>query len=280
MKTVPIVTDPLAEHEFEVLPQLLHKYPNRVLCLLTTTCRAGCPFCFRKNLYEQHEHPNQLSPEAILHYLSQHPEVEEFIFSGGEPLLEPELLEQLVMQLKALPTIKIFRIHSRLPIIQPKHMPWAQLEKIAKLVQQPLYFVVHVNTVAELQSAATQDSLVRLRQLGFILLSHTVFLKTINDSTQALAELFTRLVEIGVKPYYIFHCDNMPHTQRFIVDIKKEIAIMSALRKTLSGIAYPLHVIDSSSGHGKIPVPTNFWQADLDHYTDFFDEINPLTTAS
>ena len=112
--------------------------------------------------------------------------------------------------------------------------------------------------------------------MGFILLSHTVFLKGINDTVKKLEKLFNKLVELGVKPYYIFHCDNMDHTQKFIIPIKKEVEIMTNLRKTLTGIAYPLHVIDSDSGEGKIPVPTEFWQCSLNSYQDFSSKENKI----
>lgn len=264
-----ILQDPLAEEQHSVLPQLIHKYENRVLCLLTKHCEAACPFCFRQDLYEMGEQENTIDCQKILDYVRKNPSIKEFIFSGGEPLLDPQHLVFLAKELVKIPHLKILRIHSRLPIQNYQAIPWEALEEIAKSIDLPIYFVLHTNHANELKSQLTQKNIARLRKLGFILLSHTVFLRGINDNLPALQTLMETLVNLGVKPYYIFHCDSMAHTQKWIVDLSKERALMSELRKNVSGLAYPLHVIDSSTGQGKIPVPTAFWDAELKNYRDF-----------
>jgi len=262
-----LTKDPLAEKKHEVLPQLIHKYHNRVLCLLTTECHAHCSFCFRRNLHQTQNKKNPINLETIIQYVKKNPSINEFIFSGGEPLLEGQLLEQAVFELEKIKHLKVLRIHSRLPIINPQIMPWKNLEKIAQTSHNPLYFVIHVNRYEELTQANVKKTIEKLRALGFILLSHTVFLKNINDNLNALRKLFNKLVELGVKPYYIFHCDNMQHTKQFVVDLEKERALMSQLRQVVSGLAFPLHVIDSENG--KIPIPNNSWQCRLNYFTDF-----------
>ena len=269
-----VTTDPLNEKKHEVLTQLIHKYPNRALCLLTTQCQANCPFCFRKDLHCQQNQKNPINLEKIINYLKKNPQISELIFSGGEPLLEGALLEEAVLELQTIPNLKVLRIHSRLPIVQNHLIPWKNLENIARKSKLPIYFVLHVNSDQELKSKKIKNSIQRLRQLGYILLSHTVFLKNTNDNLNTLQKLFSKLVELGVKPYYIFHCDNMAHTQKLIVPLKKERQLMNELRKTVSGLAYPLHVIDSENG--KIPVPSANWQTNLNAFTDFDNQTIKL----
>ena len=262
------IIDPLAEKKHTVCEGLIHKYQNRVLCLLTKDCNAACPFCFRKNLY-QRDQKNTINLEKIIQYLEKNKNINEFIFSGGEPLLEGELFEKFCNALFKLEQIKIIRIHSKLPISAPQLMPWKNIETVAKKANKNLYFLIHVNSHEELNKKETLKSISKLKKLGFILLSQTVFLKKTNDTVEKLEKLFSTLVENGVKPYYIFHCDRIENYQKFQIPLEKEVYLMSELREKISGLAYPLHVIDSESGDGKIPVPTNHWQTDLKKYKDF-----------
>lgn len=269
-KQQSVTSDPLNERAHQVLPQLIHKYPNRALCLLTTQCRARCPFCFRRDLHRDQSEKNPINLKNILDYVKKNSHINEFIFSGGEPLLEGDLLERAFAQLQKLEQIKVFRIHSRAPIVDAQAIPWQNLANIAKSTQQPIYFVLHVNTDQELKNPQVQLAIQRLRRLGYILLSHTVFLKNINDNLSTLNKLFSQLVELGVKPYYIFHCDHMLHTQEFVVPLAKERQLMTELRKKVSGLAFPLHVIDSQNG--KIPVPSDNWQCEMDQFDNFANE--------
>jgi len=268
--TIPFTSDPLNEKAHQVLPQLIHKYPNRVLCLLTTQCQANCPFCFRRNLHEKQSKKNPINLEKVIKYVKKNSKINEFIFSGGEPLLEGDLLEKAFLALEKIPHLKIFRIHSRLPILQSHKMPWKNLEIIAEKCQKPIYFVIHLNSDQELDKPEVRSAISRLRKLGFILLSQTVFLKNINDTLETLEKLFSQLIELGVKPYYIFHCDRMLHTQKFVVSLSKERYLMTELRKKISGLAFPLHVIDSENG--KIPIPSDNWLCQTDQFTNFANE--------
>ena len=184
------------------------------------------------------------------------------------------MFEKFCNALFKLEQIKIIRIHSKLPISAPKLMPWKNLETIAKKTNKTFYFLIHVNSYEELNKKETLETIDRLRKLGFSLLSQTVFLKNTNDSVEKLEKLFNTLIEIGVKPYYIFHCDRIENYQQFQLPLEKEVYLMSELRKKVSGLAYPLHVVDSESGDGKIPVPTNHWQINLKEYKDFSQKKN------
>jgi len=259
--------DPLQEKKHEVLPGLIWKYQNRVLFLTTKNCPSKCEFCFRKNLYDKNF--KRTSDIKIIDFVKKHKQIKEFIFSGGEPLIVINEIYSLIKELVKIEHLKLFRIHTKLPITYPNKVNLRLMKKVSNETDKPIYLVIHVNTDKEINNSEAQMVIKKLRSIGYVLLSHTVFLKGINDNFNCLKNLFSTLIELGVKPYYIFHCDNMEHTQKFIVPIEKEVKIMTELRKQLSGIAYPIHVIDSESGKGKIPVPTNFWKFKSKQYRDF-----------
>lgn len=259
--------DPLAEKEHEVLPGFIWKYDERVLLMTTQRCPMNCAFCFRKHLYD--ETFRRASDKEITAFVTKNKAIREFIFSGGEPLTVMDDLISLTSSLVKLGQIHMFRIHSRLPVVFPQQVDLQKMEKLIGLSPVPFYLAIHVNHPQEIASEKTRSVLTSLRKIGYILLSHSVFLRGINDDEKTLGTLFSQLVELGIKPYHIFHCDNMEHTQPFIVPLKKEVRIMSALYKKLSGIAVPIHVVDTATGKGKVPVPTNYWNVDWTQYRDF-----------
>jgi len=147
------------------------------------------------------------------------------------------------------------------------------IEALKTVKRQPLYLMVHFEHPAEI-TPATAQAVKRLQSVATMLLSQSVSLKGVNDSVEVLYELFSRLVEIGVKPYYFFRCDPVKGAEHFIVDFKKEVKMFTELRQRLSGLATPMYVIDAPGGSGKIPVPLDFWQFDSDKFKDFNgDEI-------
>jgi lysine 2,3-aminomutase len=166
-----------------------------------------------------------------------------------------------------LPQIKIIRLHTRVPVSNPQLIRKEVLKTFSQL-KQPLYLSIHFEHPDEL-TPQTIKAINNLRKTGAILISQSVFLKGINDSYKILEELFTKITELGIRPYYIYHCDPVRGIEHFIVPIKKEIEIMTKLRKNLSGIAFPTHVIDSPNGSGKIPVPMDFWKFNKKHFKDF-----------
>jgi len=259
--------DPLQEKRHEILPGLIWKYSNRILLITTNGCPSKCEFCFRKNLYK--DNFKRASDAQIIDFVKKHKLIKEFIFSGGEPLIVTNEMYFLIKELVKIKHLKLFRIHTRLPITYPDKVDIRLMKKIIKTTNNPVYLVIHINTNIEIDRPETRKVIKKLRSIGYVLLSHTVFLKGINNNVDCLENLFSELIELGVKPYYIFHCDDMRHTQKFIVPIKEEVKIMTELRERLSGLAYPLHVIDSESGHGKIPVPTGFWKCNFESYRDF-----------
>lgn len=261
--------DPLLEDENIKTKGLVHKYPGRVLILLTMKCASYCRFCTRRRSVSDLEKGRLTSKDLdrMVAYLRSAPSVTEVIFSGGDPLMAPELLAEALAKMKKLSQIKIIRIHSRVPVSEPKLVTAGLLEAI-KGVHQPVYFSIHFEHPDEL-TPSTEKAVEKLRQAGAILLSQSVFLKGVNDSYPVLFELFTRLSQLGIRPYYLFRCDPVKGAAHFIVPFKKEVAIMTELRRNLSGIACPTYVIDSPNGSGKIPVPLDFWEFKKDSFTDF-----------
>lgn len=275
-------SDPLKEKEHEVASGMINKYGNRVLCLMTADCAAYCRFCTRRRLVgPQPRHLSCSGPsgeaEAIrerllvdgwVRYLQAHPKVREVILSGGDPfIVEDEIFEYALCEISSLDTIRVIRIGTRSPVSEPSLVNAAKLEAIER-VEQPVYVGIHFEHPSEITRAAVR-CVKDLRSAGAILYSQSVFLKGVNDDYETLHELFSRLIEIGVRPYYIYRCDPVPGAMHFIVDLEKERRIMTELRRNLSGLACPVYVIDAPDGSGKIPVPLEFWDADVSSYTDF-----------
>lgn len=261
--------DPLLEEKVTPVKGLIHKYSNRALILLTMACAAYCRFCTRQRSVSEIKKGqiSQKDLENMVNYLKKHPNIKEIILSGGDPLVVPETLKLALKKFSSLPQIKIIRIGTRVPVSDPK-LVTDNLLKTFQKVSQPLYIMIHFEHPAEL-TPQTIKVIEKLRKAGAILFSQSVFLRGVNDRVEILEELFTRLVEIGVKPYYIFRCDPVEGSEHFWVKPEKEVEIMTELRKRLSGLAYPIYVIDTPNGSGKIPVPLNFWNFELEKYEDF-----------
>lgn len=262
--------DPLREKEHEVVPGMINKYGNRVLCLLTAECAAYCRFCTRRRLVSDIEHAriDKTHVDRWVSYLRNHTEIREVIISGGDPFAaDNDLFEYALGEISALDSIKVMRIGTRAPVSDPSLVTQRKLDAVQR-VSQPLYIGIHFEHPSEI-TGPTVRCVKELIAAGAILYSQTVFLKGINDDYCVLFELFTRLLEIGVRPYYIYRCDPVPGAMHFRADFDKERKIMTELRRTLSGLACPTYVIDAPNGSGKIPVPLEFWNCDTSEYVDF-----------
>ena len=270
-------TDPLREKEHEVVPGMINKYRNRVLCLLTADCAAYCRFCTRRRLVSDIErgrvdrsHVNQW-----VQYLSEHPDVTEVIVSGGDPfIVEDDLFAYALDEISAVESIKVIRVGTRAPVSDPSLVNYSKLEAIRQ-VNKPVYVGIHFEHPSEI-TRRTVRCINDLLAAGAILYSQSVFLKGINDDYQVLYDLFCGLVEVGVRPYYIYRCDPVPGALHFRADFEKERSIMTQLRRSLPGLACPTYVIDTPDGSGKVPVPLEFWDSDVSGYRDF-DGIAHIT---
>lgn len=273
----PTFDDPLEEDKYQVTKGLIHKYPGRVLVLLTMTCASYCRFCTRQRMVSDIMKgiTNHKSIDTMVDYVKSRPDIKEIIFSGGDPLVVPEKLIYALEEFSKLPQIKIIRIGTRMPVSDPEHVPLKELLEVVKKIKQPVYMLVHFDHPAEI-TPETEEVVYQLRKAGCFLSSQTVFLRGINDDYHILYKLFNRLLEIGVVPYCIYRCDLVRGAEHFICDFEKEIEIMTELRKNLSGLAFPVYVIDAPQGSGKIPVPLNFWSFRKHQYKDFNDKIHPV----
>jgi lysine 2,3-aminomutase len=262
--------DPLLEDEHTVTRGLVYKYGNRALVLLTMNCAAYCRFCTRRRKVSdiQKGKMTMKDLENIVKFLKKNPQIEELIFSGGDPLTVPGTLKRALEKFTVLPQIKIIRVGSRLPVSDPVKINAEVIDALKVVKKQPLYMMLNFEHPAEI-TPETIKAVRKLQRVSTMLLSQSVSLKNVNDNVDTLYKLFTRLVEIGVKPYYFFRCDLVRGAEHFIVDFDKEVEIFTELRKKLSGLATPLYVIDAPGGSGKIPVPLNFWKSDTKDYTDF-----------
>lgn len=248
------------EEKFTKMKGLVFKYPKRVLIELNNICPVYCQFCTRKRKTFEKNKWELIDKEAknILNFLKNNQKINEVVISGGDPLMSPALLIFLLKEIKKIPTIKVIRIHTRMPITVPTKINqdiFDFLNDFEKIV----YLSVHCNLVEEI----TNESIIvlnKFRKAGVILYSQSVFLRGINDSVEKLEKLFEKLLEIGVRPYYIYRCDSVIGLEKFTVSFEKEKEIMTELKKRISGLACPTYVIDSPQGMGKIPVPLNFWQ--------------------
>jgi len=262
--------DPLREKEHEVVPAMIHKYRNRVLCLLTVECAAYCRFCTRRRLVSDIEQGKigRSHIDGWVEYLCEHPEVREVIISGGDPfMVDDALFDYALRSISSLDSIKVIRIGTRAPVSDPSLVNYQKLDSITR-VDQPVYVGIHFEHPAEITST-TRECCKRLMAAGAILYSQSVFLKGVNDDYDTLYALFTGLLEIRVRPYYIYRCDCVPGAAHFQADPAEERRIMTQLKKDLSGLACPTYVIDAPDGSGKVPVPLEFWNADTGGYVDF-----------
>lgn len=231
-------TDPVQDKDFLKEKKLLHKYKNRALLLTTSSCAMHCRFCFRRFYpYEKSYSPF----EKELSYIKKHPELNEIILSGGDPLsLADPLLEKLLEKLDSISHVKKVRFHTRFVIGIPERITERFLELLESLASQ-VYFVIHVNHPTEL-SDKLFDNLKKIHKTGALVLSQTVLLKGINDNSETLEELFSLLSDNGVLPYYLHQLDPLQGASHFFVAQEKGKELMQKLRGELSGYSIPFYV--------------------------------------
>lgn len=235
--------DPLREIKNERVKGLVWKWNNRVLVKLTLACEKYCEFCSRKWMVGDYKKYYLTKNDLvnIVNFLKRNKNINEVILSGGDPLVVGDYLKFIVNEINKIKHIKILRIHTRLPIVAIRKVP--DLKEILKNSRQTVYISLHVETEKEI-SKELVDWVKKIRKLGIVFVSQSVFLKGINDNANELSKMFSKLIEIGVRPYYIYHCDNVMGLKKFMVSLGREKAIMRQLREMVSGLAYPLHVVD------------------------------------
>ncbi len=254
--------DPIGDDAHSPVEGIVHRYPDRVLFKLVHVCAVYCRFCFRREMVGPGQ-KHALSHEAMEHalgYIRTHPEVWEVILTGGDPLvLSPRRLQSIVEQLAAIDHVKVLRIHTRVPVVDPDSVTPALMQAL-KAFGKAVYVVLHVNHARELTDKA-RAACAQLADAGIPLLSQSVLLKGVNDNAETLGELMRALVENRIKPYYLHHGDLAPGTSHLRTGIEQGQDLMRALRGDFSGLCQPTYVLDIPGGHGKSPVGPNYLQA-------------------
>jgi len=242
--------DPLLEELQSPVPNLIHRYPDRVLFLISNKCAMYCRFCTRKRKVGKLFIIKRMDIERGIRYISEHKEIRDVILSGGDPLmLEDNELENIIKRIYAIQHIEIIRIGTRVPCTLPQRIT----PKLCSMLKKyhPLYINTHFNHPDEITDEA-EDACNMLANAGIPLGNQTVLLKGINDKPEIMKKLVKKLLEIRVKPYYIYQCDMVKGVNQFRTSIETGLKIIKALRGFTSGMAVPHYVIDTPGG--KIPL--------------------------
>ena len=251
--------DPCAEDRDSPAPHLVHRYPDRVLLLATDHCAMYCRHCTRRRLVGDHEKEdtNSLTRfDAAIEYIKQNRKVRDVLISGGDPLiLEDEALESLIQKIRSISHVEFLRIGTRIPVTLPQRITENLVNMLKKY--SPLWMSIHFNHPKEI-GRRCKVACDMLSEAGIPLGSQTVLLKGINDRPYIMKKLVHELLQIRVRPYYIYQCDPVRGTQHFRTPVAVGINIMEKLRGHTSGYAIPTYVIDGPGGGGKIPVGPNY----------------------
>jgi lysine 2,3-aminomutase len=247
------MSDPVGEDSHSPVPGLVHRYPDRVLFLVTDRCAAYCRYCTRSRLvsnasgYDFHpEFDKQIA------YIAAHPEIRDVLLSGGDPLLlSDDKLENLLSRLRAIPHVEFLRIGSRIPTFLPQRITPELCAMLKKF--HPLFMSVHSNHPREL-TTEVRDALGKLADAGIPLGNQSVLLKHVNDDATVMKALVQKLLMCRVKPYYLYQCDLISGSAHLRTSVRKGIEIMQQLRGHTTGYAVPQYVIDAPGGGGKVPV--------------------------
>lgn len=245
--------DPCGEDSHSPVPGLVHRYPDRVLFLVTDRCAAYCRYCTRSRLVSNATgydfHPEV---ERQLEYIRNHPEVRDVLLSGGDPLLLSDAkLDFLLGRLHAIPHVEFIRIGSRIPVFLPQRIT-PSLGAVLKKYP-PLFVSIHSNHPAELTDEVRQG-LSRLAEAGIPLGNQSVLLRGVNDNPTVMKALVQKLLMCRVRPYYIYQCDLISGSAHLRTSVRRGLEIMEQLRGHTTGYAVPTYVIDAPGGGGKVPL--------------------------
>ena len=248
------VEDPLREEEHTPVPYLVHKYPDRVLLLASSTCAMYCRFCTRKRKVGRIQQVPMEDIFRAIEYIEEHQEVRDVIVSGGDPLMRSDAeLEAILTRLRDIPHLDIIRIGTRMPCVKPARVT-SKLVKILKKFH-PLYVNIHFNHPDEITREA-REACGLLADAGLVLGSQTVLLRGINDTPEVMRELVHRLLTIRVRPYYIYQCDLVKGVEHFRTPVETGLTIMKQLQGFTSGLSLPHFVIDGPGG--KVPISPQY----------------------
>jgi lysine 2,3-aminomutase len=249
--------DPLHEDRDSPVPGLTHRYPDRVLLLTTNECSMYCRHCTRKRKVGDDD--KSVMFKKILdgiEYIKNNPGVRDVVLSGGDPfLLNTEMLEIIIRNLREIPHVEIIRIGTRTPVVLPQRITESITDMLKKY--HPIWINTHFNHPKEITSASKQ-ALARLADAGIPLGNQSVLLRGVNDCPEIMKQLLHKLVKNRVRPYYIYQCDLSRGIEHFRTPVSRGIEIMERLIGHTSGLAVPRYIVDAPGGGGKIPVQPNY----------------------
>ena len=250
--------DPLGEDGHSPVPGLVHRYPDRVLLLVTNFCSVYCRYCTRARMVGSagERSVKKSDIEAALEYIEQTPVVRDVLISGGDPLsLDDERLEYILRRLRRIKHVEFIRIGSKQPVVQPMRIT-PLLTRILKRYH-PLWMSLHFTHEAEITPEVT-EACGRLADAGIPLGSQTVLLAGVNDELETLKKLMHGLLRIRVKPYYLYQCDPISGSGHFRTSVAKGVELIRGLRGHTTGYAVPTFVVDAPNGGGKIPIAPDY----------------------
>lgn len=245
--------DPIGDDVHSPIRGLVHRYPDRVLLMPILSCPVYCRYCFRREKVGRGAgDPSAIDMDAAIDYISNHAEIREVILTGGDPLsLSDNRLSNLLRELDKIPHLSNLRLHTRVPVALPSRITRKLIYNLQ--INLPVWMLLHVNHARELTTEVAA-ACTRLSQGGIPLLSQSVLLRGVNDDTKTLSELFRRLVELKVKPYYLHHPDRAPGTAKFRLTLREGLDLVYSLRGRVSGLCQPTYVVDIPGGFGKVPI--------------------------
>lgn len=251
------MADPLHEEIDSPVPLITHRYPDRVLFLVTDQCSMYCRHCTRRRFAGQTDNP--ASPELIdqaIEYIKKTKTVRDVLISGGDPLtLGTDQLEKIIAKVRAIPHVEIIRIGSRVPVVLPQRIDEQLVNMLKKY--HPLFLNTHFNHPKEI-TEESKKACEMLANAGIPLGNQTVLLRGINDDAMVMKKLMQKLLTIRIKPYYIYQCDLSQGIEHFRTKVSKGIEIIEMLRGHTTGFAVPTFVIDAPGGGGKTPIMPNY----------------------
>lgn len=249
--------DPLHEDEDSPVPGLTHRYPDRVLFLVTNICSMNCRHCTRRRLVGFEDvHMSWQNIERAIEYIRQNKQIRDVLISGGDPLvLNDDMLERIIKRIREIEHVEIIRIGTRTPVVMPMRITDSLVNMLKKY--HPIYVNTHFNHPKEITYEA-KIACEKLADAGIPLGNQSVLLRGINDCPQTMKKLVHKLLMIRVKPYYIYQCDLSMGIRHFRTSVARGIEIIENLRGHTTGMAVPTYVVDAPGGGGKIPVMPNY----------------------
>ncbi len=249
--------DPLHEDGDSVVPGLTHRYPDRVLFLITDMCSMYCRHCTRRRFAGQHDTGSEMdNVDKAIEYIRNHPEVNDVLLSGGDALLVSDArLEYIISELRKIDHVGVIRLGTRTPVVMPQRITPDLVNMLKKY--HPIWVNTHFNHSKELTPEA-KKAIDLMADAGIPLGNQSVLLKGVNDCVNIMKKLVKRLIQLRVRPYYIYQCDLSKGIAHFRTPVSKGIEIIEGLRGHISGLAVPTFVVDAPGGGGKIPVMPNY----------------------